>query len=176
MRNIAVKAIAVVLAGYMTLFFLSACGNAGTAPLSDTVSEEIKGKFEEAKEKPEEMKQTPITEPLTMKIDTKKVEVAWEENESVEALKKLVKDKPLAVRMSMYGGFEQVGSLGTDLPSNDVQITTSAGDIVLYSGDQIVVFFGSNSWEYTRLGKITGKTASEMAELLGKENVTVTIS
>ena len=78
--------------------------------------------------------------------------------------------------MSMYGGFEQVGSLGTSLPRDDKQITTNAGDIVLYSGNQIVVFYGSNSWAYTRLGRITDKTASEMADLLGNGNVRITIS
>ncbi len=57
--------------------------------------------------------------------------------------------------MSMYGGFEQVGEIGTSLPRNDVQTTTSAGDIVLYSGNQIVIFYGNNSWAYTRLGHIT---------------------
>ena len=77
--------------------------------------------------------------------------------------------------MSMYGSFEQVGSIGTSLPRNDVQTTTEAGDIVLYSGNQIVIFYGSNSWAYTGLGKVTDKSESEMAELLGKGNVTITI-
>ncbi len=75
--------------------------------------------------------------------------------------------------MSMYGGFEQVGPLGTDLTRNDVQTTTQAGDIVLYAGNQIVVFYGSNDWAYTRLGHITDKTADEMAELLGHGDVTI---
>ena len=78
--------------------------------------------------------------------------------------------------MSKYGGFEQVGPLGTDLPANDAQTTTRAGDIVLYSGDQIVVFYGSNSWAYTRLGHITGKTAAQMKDLLGNGNVTIEFS
>ena len=77
---------------------------------------------------------------------------------------------------TMHGGFEQVGSLGTSLPRDDKQITTNAGDIVLYSGNQIVVFYGSNSWAYTRLGRITDKTTSEMADLLGNGNVRITIS
>ena len=78
--------------------------------------------------------------------------------------------------MSKYGGFEQVGSLGRQLPSDDVQTHTEAGDIVLYSGSKIVVFYGSNSWEYTRLGRITDKSGAELAELLGNEDTTVTIS
>lgn len=113
---------------------------------------------------------------LHFKIGNTEVSVDWESNNSVNALKKLVESEPLVIDMSMYGGFEQVGSLGTSLPRDDKQITTTAGDIVLYSGNQIVVFYGSNSWAYTRLGRITDKTASELADLLGNGNVTLTIS
>ena len=77
--------------------------------------------------------------------------------------------------MSMYGGFEQVGSMGQSLPRNDVQTTTHYGDIVLYSGNQIVIFYGSNTWSYTRLGHVD-LTQEEMTELLGGGDVTVTIS
>lgn len=75
----------------------------------------------------------------------------------------------------MYGGFEQVGAIGQNLPRDDSQTTTKAGDIVLYSGNQIVVFYGSNSWAYTRLGHITDKSAQQMADLLGRGDVTITI-
>ncbi len=112
---------------------------------------------------------------LSLAINGQSVSVQWEGNESVEALKELVKDKPLTIQMSMYGGFEQVGSLGTSLPRNDRQTTTISGDIVLYSGNQIVVFYGSNSWAYTRLGHVTDKNAAEMTELLSKGNVTLEI-
>ena len=76
----------------------------------------------------------------------------------------------------MHGGFEQVGYLGTNLPKNDVQVTTQAGDIVLYAGNQIVMFYGSNSWAYTRLSRITDQTADEMKVLLGNGDVAITIS
>ena len=75
---------------------------------------------------------------MQMKIGDIAVNVTWEENESVEALKKLCTDEPLTIKMSMYGGFEQVGSIGSKLPRNDKQTTTAAGDIVLYSGNQMV--------------------------------------
>lgn len=117
-----------------------------------------------------------VEKKLTLSINGQNVLVHWRDNESVEALKDLVRDKPLVIRMSMYGGVEQVGSLGTSLPRNDSQITTVAGDIVLYSGNQIVVFYGSNSWAYTELGHITDKTAREMSELLGTGNATMEIS
>ncbi len=112
---------------------------------------------------------------LSMEINGTEVSVAWEDNESTAALEELAGKAPITVQMSMYGGFEQVGSLGASLPRNDSQTTTSAGDIVLYSGNQIVVFYGSNSWAYTRLGRITDKTAAELAELLGNGDVTITI-
>lgn len=113
---------------------------------------------------------------LHMTINDTEVCVAWENNESVTALTELVSAGRLTVPMSMYGGFEQVGSLGTSLPRNDSRTTTEAGDIVLYSGEQIVVFYGSNSWAYTRLGRITDKSAAELAELLGNGDVTITIT
>lgn len=112
---------------------------------------------------------------LTLTIAGETLDVSWEDNDSVAALRDLAKDKPLEVQMSMYGGFEQVGSLGADLPRSDEQTTTQAGDIVLYQGNQIVVFYGSNSWTYTRLGHIEGKTAEELEQLLGERDVTLTL-
>lgn len=113
---------------------------------------------------------------LTMKIGDTPVAVQWEENASVDALKTLVQDSPLTIQMSMYGGFEQVGSIGTTLPRSDVRITTNAGDIVLYSGNQMVVFYGSNTWAYTKLGHVSDKTAQEMTALLSNGNVTITVA
>ena len=166
------KIFAVALAVFTLLICFSACDNPNTAPVSDDVSQPEETQSETSKETEEE----PAVKTLTMKIGSTTVTVDWEENESVAALRELVKDKPLTVQMSMYGGFEQVGSLGTSLPRNDSQTTTRAGDIVLYSGNQIVVFYGSNSWAYTRLGHVTDKTVAEMAELLGNGDVTIEIS
>ena len=113
---------------------------------------------------------------LKMRINGTSVTVQWEDNEAVAALKEAVKDKPLTVQMSMYGGFEQVGSLGMSLPRNDTRITTSPGDVILYFGDQMVVFYGSNTWAYTRLGHITDKTPAELTQLLSNGNVTITLT
>ena len=113
---------------------------------------------------------------LKMMIGDTEVSVDWENNDSVEALKGLCAEEPLVIHMSMYGGFEQVGSIGTRLPSDDEQTSTSAGDIVLYSSNQIVVFYGSNSWAYTRLGHISDQNAAGMTDLLGNGNVKITIS
>ena len=112
---------------------------------------------------------------MKIKIGSTPVDVVWEENESVEALKALAAEAPLKIQMTMYGGFEQVGEIGNDIPSDNEQITTNYGDIVLYSGNQLVVFYGSNSWSYTRLGKITDKSQSELEELLSNGDVEITI-
>ena len=112
---------------------------------------------------------------MVFKINDEILSVAWENNESVKELMEIVSSEPLTIQMSMYGGFEQVGALGKSLPRDDVQMTTDAGDIVLYSGNQMVIFYGSNSWAYTRLGKVRDKTASELAELLGNGDVEITI-
>ena len=113
---------------------------------------------------------------LKMEIAGTPVTVEWEDNESVEALKELCKDGGITIQLSMYGGFEQVGPIGASLPRNDVQITTGSGDIVLYSGNQIVVFYGSNSWSYTKLGHITDSSGYTMEELLGNGDVSIKIS
>ena len=113
---------------------------------------------------------------LTMRINDIETAVEWEDNASVSALMELCAQRPLVIEMSMYGGFEQVGPIGSSLPSNDVQTQTSAGDIMLYSSSRIVVFYGSNSWAYTRLGRITDKSASDLAKLLGGGDVTLTLS
>ena len=112
---------------------------------------------------------------LQLTIGNTPVPVTWEDNESVQALRELAHEEDLSVQMSMYGGFEQVGSIGANLPRDDVQTTTGAGDIVLYSGNQIVIFYGSNTWAYTRLGHVD-LPQEEMTELLGSGDVIVTIS
>lgn len=112
---------------------------------------------------------------MKMKIDDVVVSVVWEDNESVRELKKIAGNGEIKISMSMYGGFEQVGSLGTNISRQDVQMRTEPGDIVLYSGNQMVVFYGSNTWAYTRLGKIQGLTSEELKNLLGIGNVTITI-
>lgn len=97
-----------------------------------------------------------------------------EKNEAVSALMEMMRESPVVIQMSDYSGFEKVGSLGTSLPASNSQTTTQTGDIVLYNGNQIVIFYGSNSWSYTRLGHIDDLTGWE--EALGSGNVTVIFS
>ena len=172
----------------ITICFSSCAGQTGTketnAAIQTTDGEMTAKPNAETQSKPDEAATGTNTDDgdmqemrtMKLKIDNADVAVDWEDNESVAALKTLVAENPLTIRLSMYGGFEQVGSLGTNLPRDDVQTTTQAGDIVLYSGNQIVLFYGSNSWAYTKLGHITDQDASGMAGLLSNGNVTITIS
>ena len=108
---------------------------------------------------------------MILRIDGTEVPVTWEENKSVQALRALA---PLTIEMSMYGGFEQVGSIGSSLPRSDRQTTTAPGDLVLYGGDQLVVFYGTNQWAYTRLGHVD-LTKAELTALLSAHDVTITV-
>ena len=196
------KNIAILLLAAITVFAFSACGASNsqvsqqsTDPVTENHAaqtqaepsqseaeshDEVVGTnapdSEKISDTNEETAEEATVPELKLIIDGQELTVIWEDNESVDALLTLASDSSVTVEMSMYGGFEQVGPLGTSLPRNDAQTRTQAGDIVLYSGNQIVVFYGSNSWAYTRLGHITDKTAAELAELLGNGNVTLTIS
>lgn len=107
-------------------------------------------------------------------INDAEVPVIWEENASVAELMEEAAKGDIVVSMSMYGDFEQVGSLGRKYSSSDKQTTTHNGDIVLYSSSNIVMFYGSNSWAYTRLGKIN-LPEKEVTALLANGAVTVTL-
>ena len=111
---------------------------------------------------------------MKLTIGDAEVPVTWQENDSVHALKELAGKGPLTIQMSMYGGFEQVGPIRQSIVSDDRQTTTQAGDIVLYSGNQIVIFYGSNSWTYTPLGHVD-LSRKEMKDLLGKDDVILTL-
>lgn len=97
-----------------------------------------------------------------------------EQNSAVSALVQMMENGPVTLQLSDYAGFEKVGPLGQSLPASNSQTTTQSGDIVLYQGNQIVMFYGSNSWSYTRIGRIDDLTGWE--EALGSGDVTVTLA
>lgn len=122
----------------------------------------------------EEETEEAMAEKMTLQIGDSTFTAALESNAAVDALVEMMNDAPVTIQMSDYSGFEKVGSLGTSLPSDDSRTTTHAGDIVLYNGNQIVIFYGSNSWSYTRIGKVDDLAGWEDA--LGSGYVTVTFA
>lgn len=111
---------------------------------------------------------------MIVQIGDKKFTATLCDNAAVKEFIGMMKESPVTIDMRDYSGFEKVGSLGRTLSAEDKQTTTEPGDIVLYSKNQIVMFYGSNSWSYTRIGKIDDLSGWE--EALGSGNITAVFS
>ena len=111
---------------------------------------------------------------MSVTIGDQSFNATLEDNAATRELVKMMGEEPISINMDDYSGFEKVGSLGRSLTTDNKQITTQPGDIVLYSGNQIVMFYGSNSWSYTRIGKIDDLSGWEDA--LGNGSVTAVFS
>lgn len=113
---------------------------------------------------------------LTVSFGGHTYSATLEDNATAEAFAQLLQSKggSMTISMSEYGGWEKVGSLGQTLPRNDAQTTTAAGDFVLYSGNQIVLFYGSNTWDYTRLGRLDDP--SGLRDALGSGDLDITFA
>ena len=170
---------------FAVLFTMTACGNSQSAQSSDRQTEPESTYFEAEPDGENETMQSQNNEEESSEEEKQemrmKVQVGdstftaiLENNAAADALVDMMEEEPVVIRMNDYAGFEKVGLLGESLPSNNSQTTTEAGDIVLYQGNQIVMFYGSNSWSYTRLGRIDDLTGWE--EALGSGDVTVTFS
>ncbi len=122
--------------------------------------------------------QTPAAEENIMyiKVGDIRLTATLEENAATAELKQRLKTAPITIEMADFGGWEKVGGFGFSLPTSDKQTTTKPCDFVLYQGNQLVIFYGTNSWSYTRLGKITGVTQEQLISILGSGDVTVTLS
>ena len=141
---------------------LAACSTASHPSPTSTIS-------------PESKEDTTVdTHTFYLTVEGVTFPATFADNQGAEALADLLTDGPLTLSLEDYGGFEKVGSLGQSLPTSNTHITTQSGDIVLYQGKQIVLFYGSNAWSYTRLGQVTDLTGWQ--EALGHGDVTVTLS
>ena len=113
---------------------------------------------------------------VKVKINDEVFDVKLENNSATQELIKELKKGNITVNASEYGGFEKVGDLGFSLPTSDENIGTAPGDIVLYQGDRISLFYGSHSWSYTKLGKIDNFDSNKLKEVLGSGDVTLEFS
>lgn len=113
---------------------------------------------------------------LSLSVNGTPLAVTWEDNESVAELADLAAQTEVTVNTHRYGGFEQVGSLPQSITDNDGQMTAVPGDIVLYSGNSIVLFYGSNTWSYTKLGHIEGLSEDELNTMLDADETAVKLS
>ncbi len=119
-----------------------------------------------------------MTTKMYITIDGRSEAVTLVNNSATQALVARLQESPVTVTLNSSGGFEIWGSLGFALPTSNEQINAQPGDVILYSGSNICIFYGTNSWSYTRLGKIDGLTESELRTFLkaGEHNISVTLS
>lgn len=113
---------------------------------------------------------------LYIKVNNKILTATLENNSSVDELLEKLEKQDITINMEDYANFEKVGSLGFDLTRNDRQITTESGDIILYQGNQFVIYYDTNSWNFTKLGHIDNINKEDLKQILGKSNVIVTLS
>ncbi len=113
---------------------------------------------------------------MILKVNNNTLTVKLADNVATRALTERLKNGAVTYTAHDYGGFEKVGGLGFSLPSNDTYITTEPGDIMLYTSNQLCIFFDSNSWEYTPIGKIEGMTKQQLKDAFGTGEVSITLS
>ena len=154
------KKLLIILMALVLIVGMTACGDT-----SQPLESDIDDRAEEGEDT--DMK-------MNVKVGDKSFTATLEDNAATRELIELMKEAPISIDMNDYSGFEKVGPLGRSLTTDNQQTTTTAGDIVLYSGNQIVMFYGSNSWSYTRIGKIDDLSGWEDA--LGSGNITAVFS
>lgn len=184
------------------LFSITACAEnkeaqAGTRPAEAALEQEIAGRetdeqkkvtqeaakqkesgqeTEEQEETAQETAEQETAEKMKIQVGDTVFTVTLAENSSVDALKELMEDGPLTLEMSDYAGMEKGADLGVSLPQNNVQMNTQAGDVILYQGRTFVIYYDTNSWSLTPIGKIDNVDAEKLKEALGTGDVTVTLS
>ena len=155
---------------FLAVLGLAACGEAGEAPAAPSPT-------------PVPSPTAPAPQPtdgaqeedtLLIIVGDYELTATFADNPSAEEFKALLAQGPVTVEMEDYGGFEKVGPLGTTLSRSDTQITTQPGDVILYQGNQITIYYGTNTWSFTRLASIDDPTG--LKEKLGEGSVQVTFS
>ena len=117
-----------------------------------------------------------MTYNLKITVNNEELSLELVDNEATKELINKLKEQEVVVNASEYDNFEKVGDLGFSLPTSDEKIETEPGDLMLYQGNQITLFYNSNTWSYTRLGKVINKNSEELKHILGQDDVTMTLS
>lgn len=158
---------------FLAVLGLSGCGNSSSPadsappPSQSVISEQESSQSQDNSSSQEE----PM---LKITVGDQELLATFADNSSAEAFRDLLAQGPVTISMDNYGGFEKVGSLGTTLTRNDTRITTQPGDVILYQGNQITIYYGTNTWNFTRLAKINDST--DLQAKLGTGTVQVTFS
>lgn len=152
---------------------LSACG-AGESPTDSTPPPSQSVVSQPESSQPQDNSSSQEEPMLKITVGDQELLATFADNISAEEFRELLSQGPVTISMEDYGGFEKVGPLGTTLTRNDTRITTQPGDVVLYQGNQITIYYGTNTWNFTRLAKINDST--DLQAKLGTGTVQVTFS
>ena len=159
---------------YWDMENITPLGNTIPIPLNNESPESTDNPIEEATGEPTEEEENTSEMKMNVQIGNKSFTATLEDNAAARELVEMMREAPVSINMNDYGSFEKVGSLGRSLTTDNHQITTTEGDIVLYQGNQIVMFYGSNSWSYTKIGRIDDLT--DWKEALGSGDITAVFS
>jgi len=166
------------------LFSLTSCSSGGQRDLNEGPSisntekvppEDQSAISTEKTETTSSVEEDDMNNQITLTINGTVLIATLADNSSAQSLKDMLANGSLTIAMKDYGSMEKVGPIGTDLPTNNEQITTEAGDLILYMGNAFVIYYAPNSWNFTRLGKINDVSAEELREILGSDGVDVTL-
>ena len=152
----------------VALFFLVAC--------SDAASHSTQPETQTPKSSANSSAQTEAPVKLKIHVNDTTFTATLEENSSAKAFAEFLAQGDLTLDMRDYGSFEKVADLPRSFPRNDKQIDTDAGDIILYQGNSITIYYDKNSWNFTRLARIDNVNKKRLRQILGKGNVKATFS
>lgn len=160
---------------YLILAVLGLCGCGNGSSPADSAPPPSQSVISEQESSQSQDNSSSQEEPmLKITVGDQELLATFADNSSAEAFQDLLAQGPVTISMDDYGGFEKVGSLGTTLTRNDTRITTQPGDVILYQGNQITIYYGTNTWNFTRLAKINDST--DLQAKLGTGTVQVTFS
>lgn len=157
---------------YGLIFVLSSCSDSSTQSEQENINNESRNIFQKSYKIENKLVGA---HQMKLFIGDEEVVVNWEKNLTTKAINEEVQQNDLVIPMSKYGGFEQVGELGRSYIVQDKQMTTKTGDIVIYNGDKIVLFYGPNSWRYTKLGEIN-LPQKEIIDKLSQSNLKIRLT
>jgi hypothetical protein len=170
-----------IFAYIVAILLLSACSSDAASvasPSQSTVDDpqSSSSKITPVNSSSSESSKDPVPMKLKIHVNDTTFTATLADNSSATALKELLQKGDLTLDMEDFSNFEKVADLPTTLPRNDTQIDTDAGDLILYLGKRIVIYYDKNSWNFTRLGKIDNVNKKRLKQILGDGNATVTFS
>lgn len=164
-----------IVMAFTVLLALSVCAGDKEQRQSSEQQEDIKTE-DSSDPETDSIRQEEVKQMICADTGKLVLEIEPADNTSAKAFISLLEKGDITVDMHDYGNFEKIGPLGSSLPTNDEKITTEPGDVILYQGDQITIYYDTNTWNFTRLGKVLNLSQDILKEALGEGDVRIVFS